>query len=81
VEKEPGEQSEKIVLDVRLDEVIHNAAFRGRLSNGHEIVAYIPAWSRGPGGITAKPGDTVLVSLSPFDMSRGEIVARQEVAP
>lgn len=72
------ENKEKIILDVRLTEMINNAAFRGVLQNGHEIVAYVPARKRVAGGFLSSVGDMVAVSMSPFDMSRGEILLKQD---
>ncbi len=68
------ENSEIIVLDVRLTEMIHSRAFRAVLKNGHTLVAYIP---RSPWDATASPpqaGDTAKVRMSPYDMSRGELI-------
>ncbi|HMP75628.1 MAG TPA: TOBE domain-containing protein [Kiritimatiellia bacterium] len=70
-EKENGKE-ETIVLDARVDAVLHTRAFRAQLDNGHEIVAYRP-----PGGAMdsdLRPGDRVRVRLSPYDMSVGKIV-------
>jgi len=70
------EKKEKILLDVKLIEVIHNGAFRAVLENGHQMVAYIPRHSHQVGSLNI--GDTVRICVSPFDMSRGAIAPLQE---
>ncbi len=69
-----SENSEIIVLDVRLNEMIHSRAFRAALENGHTLVAYFPRTL----AVTVAPawrvGDRARVRMSPFDMSRGELV-------
>jgi len=72
--EESSEKKEIILLDAKLVEVIHNGAFRAVLSNGHMLVAYIPRESRNNLVGTINIGDTVKVKMSPFDMSRGEVV-------
>lgn len=65
---------EIIELDAEVTAVIDTRAFRARLGNGHAFTAFIPR-ERAPE--TEKeifPGTGVSVRLSPFDMSRGEIV-------
>jgi translation initiation factor IF-1 len=69
-------KSELILLDATVTEVINNRAFRAILSNGHDIVAFLP------GEITAsqqsvRAGVMVKVRMSPFDMSRGEMILEQ----
>lgn len=64
---------EIIRLDAEVVSVIASMAFRARLSNGHEFTAYVP---RENGGAVADVhlGGRVRVELSPYDMSRGEII-------
>ena len=69
-----SEEIEIILLDAELVEMIHNAAFRAILHNGHALVAYIPRESREYLVGKINVGDTVKVKMSPFDMSRGEVV-------
>lgn len=68
------ENSEIIVLDVRLAEMIHNRAFRAVLENGHTLVAYIPRMPEGAMALPLQSGDSARVRMSPYDMSRGELV-------
>ncbi len=65
---------EIIVLDAELTGVINIRAFRARLGNGYEFTAFVPREKRPASGWVCLPGARVRVALSPFDMSRGEIV-------
>lgn len=66
---------EIIGLDAVIVSVLSEKAFRARLANGHEFVAFLPArrcdvkrdWA---------VGDRIAVRMSPFDMSKGEISGR-----
>lgn len=69
-----GENSEIIVLDVHLTEMIHSRAFRAVLENGHTLVAYIPRSLEGAMFSAPQAGETARVRMSPYDMSRGELV-------
>jgi translation initiation factor IF-1 len=71
---EPDENSEIIVLDVRLQEMIHSRAFRATLENGHAMVAYYPRKLAGEASCPWSVGDRAKVRMSPFDMSRGELI-------
>jgi translation initiation factor IF-1 len=64
---------ELIVLDAVLKVVLSNTAFRARLSNGHELVAFAGRNTPPPAGVPG-PGARVTLRASPFDLSRGEIV-------
>ncbi len=70
---EEAEKKEYILLDAVIQDVIEDTAFRARLKNGHEFVAYVPRHA----GFTfhGEPGGVVRVRFSPFDMSRGAIIA------
>jgi translation initiation factor IF-1 len=70
-EKEKGEE-ETIVLDARINAVLHTRAFRAQLKNGHELVAYRPSAGAVHAGL--QPGDRVRIRVSPFDLSVGEIL-------
>ena len=65
---------EIIVLDAELTGVIDMRAFRARLGNGYEFTAFVPREKWPASGLVFHPGARVRVSLSPFDMSCGEIV-------
>ena len=65
---------EIIVLDAALTGVIDIRAFRARLGNGYELTAFVPREKATATGWVCLPGARVRVQMSPFDMSRGEIV-------
>ena len=65
---------EIIELDAEVVAVINNRAFRARLGNGHEFTAFVPREKMPASGGVCLPGARVRVQMSPFDMSRGEIV-------
>ena len=65
---------EIIVLDAEVTGVLDIRAFRARLGNGHEFTAFVPREKFPASGVVCLPGARVRVCLSPFDMSRGEIV-------
>lgn len=71
---DPEENSEIIVLDVVLREMIHSRAFRATLENGHTVVAYYPRKMAGEAPCPWSMGDRARVRMSPFDMSRGELI-------
>ena len=65
---------EIIELDAKVVGVIDTRAFRARLGNGHEFTAFVPRERAPESERTILPGVRVSVCLSPFDMSRGEIL-------
>ena len=65
---------EIIVLDAELTGVIDIRAFRARLGNGHEFTAFVPREKAPASGWVCLPGARIRVGMSPFDLSRGEIV-------
>lgn len=64
---------EIIPLDAVITNVINIRAFRARLKNGHEFTAYVPGDGLLQAEAVCVPGMGVRVSMSPFDMSCGEI--------
>jgi translation initiation factor IF-1 len=52
-----------------------NAMFRVELANGHKVLAHISGKMR-LHYIKILPGDTVVVELSPYDLSRGRVTYR-----
>jgi translation initiation factor IF-1 len=70
------DKKETNLLDACLLSVIDKHAFDAELSNGHRFVAFLRRRdfeSKHP-----KPGETVMVEMSPFDMSQGRLVTNQE---
>ncbi len=58
-------------------EVLPNTNFKVRLTNNHEIVAYLSGKLR-KNYIKILEGDTVKVELSPYDLTKGRIVWRNK---
>ena len=69
-------KKENILLDAQLVDVISTAAFHAELCNGHRIVAHLERKAVPHPRLT--PGDRVVVRLSPYDMSRGTLVFKEE---
>jgi len=65
---------EIIELDAVVVGVIEHRAFRARLGNGHEFTAFVPREKTPASGVACAPGARLRVALSPFDLSRGEIL-------
>ncbi|GIX06203.1 MAG: translation initiation factor IF-1 [Candidatus Poribacteria bacterium] len=68
---EEGIQVEGVVV-----EKYPNARFKVRLDNGHEVLAHISGKMR-INYIKIVPGDRVRVELSPYDLTRGRILYRE----
>ena len=66
--------NEIIELDAEVVSVLDSRAFRARLGNGHEFTAFVPREKAPATGGVCTPGARIRVRMSPFDMSRGEIV-------
>ena len=56
-------------------EALRNAEFRVRLTNNHEITAYVSGKLR-IHSIRILPGDAVKLEMSPYDLTKGRIVWR-----
>jgi len=72
VAKEEGIRVEAEVL-----ESLPNAMFRVKLENGHKILAHISGKMR-MHFIRILPGDKVTVEISPYDLTKGRIVYRND---
>ena len=72
-------QTEIIRLDARVVNVIADAVFRTELGNGHQVVVYAAKEDRAK-AVDLAPGDKVSVDMSPYDMSRGQLVFEERRA-
>ena len=61
-------------------EVLPNANFKVKLSNGHIITAYISGKLR-MHYIKILAGDTVKIEMSPYDLTKGRITWRGKYVP
>lgn len=68
-------KKEKIEVEGKVADCLPNTMFRVELANGHKVLAHISGKMR-IHYIKILPGDTVLVELSPYDLSRGRITYR-----
>ncbi len=58
-------------------EVLPNAMFRVRLENNHEILAHSAGKMR-KNRIRVLLGDTVIVEMTPYDLTKGRIIFREK---
>jgi translation initiation factor IF-1 len=71
----PGEEA--IAVEGRVVEVLPNNLFRVELANGHRFVAHTSGKMR-LNFIRLALGDKVNVEMSPYDLSKGCIVLKEE---
>lgn len=64
-----------IHLEGKVLEALPNAMFKVELETGHNVLAHLSGKMR-VHYIRILPGDTVVVELSPYDLSRGRIIYR-----
>ncbi len=64
-----------IQLEGKVIEALPNAMFRVELETGHTVLAHLSGKMR-VHYIRILPGDTVVVELSPYDLTRGRIIYR-----
>ena len=58
-------------------EILPSAMFRVKLENDHEIIAAIAGKMR-KNRIRVLAGDTVIVEMTPYDLSKGRIIFREK---
>lgn len=67
--------SNKIEVSGTVTDALPNAMFKVILENGFEVLAHLSGKMR-INYIRILPGDKVVVELSPYDLTRGRIVWR-----
>ena len=70
-------KEENIRVEAEVTESLPNAMFRVKLPNGHILLAHISGKMR-MHFIRILPGDTVTVEISPYDLTKGRIVYRND---
>ena len=70
-------KEEAIRVEARVLEALPNARFRVELENKHEVIAHVSGKMR-MNFIRVLPGDKVTVELSPYDLTKGRIVYREQ---
>ena len=68
-------KKERIEVEGKVTVCLPNIMFRVELANGHTVLAHISGRMR-KHYIKILPGDSVLVELSPYDLSRGRVTYR-----
>ncbi|MFW5893629.1 MAG: translation initiation factor IF-1 [Verrucomicrobiota bacterium] len=69
--------NDTVRVEGTVKERLPNTMFRVELENGHEILAHISGKMR-MHFIRILPGDTVVVEMSPYDLSKGRITYRKK---
>jgi len=60
-----------------VSEVLPNAMFRVTLENGHEVLAHTAGKMR-KNRIRVLAGDTVVIEMTPYDLTKGRIIFREK---
>ncbi len=64
-------------IEGRVTEALPNGTFRVELANGHRLLAFAAGRTKQEfSGV--KPGDTVKLQLTPFDLATGRLLAEQK---
>lgn len=71
--------SKQDVIEIEgvVDDVLPNAMFKVKLTNGAMVLAHVSGKIR-MNHIRILPGDTVTVEISPYDLTRGRITFRRK---
>lgn len=70
-------KEELLQFEGLVTEVLPDARFRVKLSNGHEVIAYTSGRMK-KNRIRTMTGDKVLVEVSPYDLNKGRLVFRHK---
>lgn len=68
-------KEEHIEMEGTVIEALPNTMFRVKLDNGHIIIAHISGKMR-KNYIRILTGDSVMVEMTPYDLSKGRIIYR-----
>ena len=68
-------KEESIQIDGVITQVLPGTMFRVKLANGHVVLAHISGKMR-KNYIRILTGDSVMVQLTPYDLTKGRIVFR-----
>ena len=67
-----AKEGSAIEMEGVVAEALPNAMFRVELSNGHKVLAHISGKMR-KNYIRILPADRVIVEMSPYDLTKGQI--------
>lgn len=71
-------KEELLTLEGQIDEILPDGRFGVMLQNNHRIIAYTAGKMR-KYRIRSIVGDTVLVEMTPYDLTKGRIVYREKI--
>lgn len=66
-------KSDVIETEGKVIDIIPGGKFKVELDGGHEVIAHVSGKMR-VNNIRILPGDTVVIELSPYDLTHGRIV-------
>jgi translation initiation factor IF-1 len=66
-----------ITIEGTVKELLPNTMFKVDLENGHEVLAHISGKMR-LNFIRILPGDTVVMEMSPYDLTKARITYRKK---
>jgi len=69
-------KDDTIEVEGKVLEILPGGSFRVELENKHTVVAHVSGKIR-MNNIRILPGDTVVIELSPYDLTRGRITYRK----
>lgn len=69
-------KDDTIEIEGKVLEILPGGSFRVELENKHTVVAHVSGKIR-MNNIRILPGDTVVIELSPYDLTRGRITYRK----
>ena len=70
-------KEELLEFEGTVTELLHNAMFRVKLENGHDVLAHTSGKMR-KNRIRVLVGDKVNVEMTPYDLSKGRITFRHK---
>ena len=73
VKNNTSTREDKIEVEGKVVEVLKGGDYIVQLPNGHTVEAYVSGKMR-VNNIRILPGDTVVIELSPYDLTHGRIV-------
>jgi translation initiation factor IF-1 len=68
-------KSDVIEISGKVIEVLADSKYKVELDNGHQVLGYLSGKMK-QNRIQVTTGDSVLVELTPYDLSRGRVVRR-----
>lgn len=71
-------REDAIAVEAVVLEALPNTLFRVRLANGHQVLAHLSGKLR-LSFVRLEPGDRVTLEMSPFDLSKGCVILKNEI--